>query len=205
MTKNNFYMNFEDWDKKWEEIISDEVSFEIDAQIPDSNKVVKLLPLTKIVAQDDYYLSKITEWRLKNSQFFFSEFEPSIERTKTWLHSSFLSSPRNMFFLLHFQNEFIGHCAFKNLSHKSVYLDNLIKGVQGGHAKIIETTVKGLINWLFSQFQIQEVTGSVLANNAYGIISNRKIGFIFSEKLYCSENEYEYYNIKITKTDWNKM
>lgn len=197
-------MNLEEWQKKWQRIISGEIMFEIHAKIPKSDKSIKLVPLTKPYLKRTDYLSLITEWRKKYNKFFFSDFEPTIEKTKIWLESSFLSSSKNLFFLLIFQDELIGHYAFKNLNNETVFLDNLVKGIQGGHAKIIEATVKGLINWLFSQFGIEEVKGSVLADNPYSIMSHKRFGFNFSEKIKCIKTNMEYYNINIKRIEWEK-
>jgi RimJ/RimL family protein N-acetyltransferase len=197
-------MKLEEWDKNWPKIISDDISLEIDAILPDSDKSIKLKPLTANSLKNIEYLSLITEWRRNYKEFFFSNFEPTIERTEKWLKSVFLSSPRNLFFLLFFEEKFIGHYAFKNLSEQSVFLDNLVKGVQGGHAKIIETTALALIDWLFDNFCISHVNGTILADNPYSIMSNKKIGFDFSEKISCTETNKEYYNINITRLEWEK-
>ena len=197
-------MNLIEWDKNWPKIISNDISLEIDAIIPDSDKHIKLKPLTANSLKNIDYLSLITEWRRNYKEFFFSNFEPTIEKTEIWLKSVFLSSPRSLFFLLFFEEKFIGHYAFKNLSEQSVFLDNLVKGVQGGHAKIIETTVLALIDWLFDNFCIKQINGTVLADNPYAIISNRKIGFEFSKKIMCTETNKEYYNINITRIEWEK-
>ena len=204
MTKNKFYMKLEEWDKKWEKIILEQIDFQIVVQIPDSNEVVKLLPLTKTIAQDDYYLTKITEWRRNYKDFFFNDFEPTIERTEKWLKSVFLSSPRNLFFLLFFEEKFIGHYAFKNLNEQSAFLDNLVKGVQGGHSKIIETAVTKLIDWLFDNFCISQVNGTILTDNPYSIMSHKRFGFNFSEKIVCPKTNKDYYNINITRIEWEK-
>ena len=197
-------MNLEEWQKKWQRIISGEIMFEIHAKIPKSDKSIKLVPLTKPYLKRKDSLALITEWRKKYNKFFFSDFEPTIEKTKIWLESSFLSSSKNLFFLLIFQEELIGHYAFKNLNNDSVFLDNLVKGIHGGHAKIIETTVLKLIDWLFDNFSINQVDGTVLADNPYAIMSNKKIGFDFSEKILCTNTNKEYYNINITRIEWEK-
>ena len=197
-------MNLSEWDKKWKKIISDEINFKIIAQIPQSEKKIKLVPLTKHYLKRKDYLSLITEWRRKYNKYFFSQFDPTIGKTKAWLESSFLSSSRNLFFLLFFEEEMIGHYAFKNLNNESVFLDNLVKGVQGVHVKIIETTVIRIIDWLFDNFLINQVCGTVLADNPYAIMSNRKIGFIFSEKIMCPKTNKEFYNINLTRKKWKK-
>lgn len=197
-------MNLEKWEEKWQRIITGEIVFEIDAKIPKTDKRIKLVPFTKPYLKRKDYLSLITEWRKKYNKFFFSDFEPTIEKTKIWLESSFLRSSKNLFFLLIFQEKLIGHYAFKNLNNESVFLDNLVKGVHGGHAKIIETTVIKLIDWLFDNFFINQVKGSVLADNPYAIMSNKKIGFDFSEKILCPNTNKKFYNIDITRKEWEK-
>lgn len=197
-------MNLIEWDKNWLKIISDEISFEIDAIIPDSDKSIKLKPLTANSLKNIDYLSSITEWRRNYKDFFFNDFEPTIERTEKWLKSVFLSSPRSLFFLLFFEEKFIGHYAFKNLTEQSAFLDNLVKGVQGGHSKIIETAVTKLIDWLFDNFCISQVNGTILTDNPYSIMSHKRFGFNFSEKIVCLKTNKDYYNINITRIEWEK-
>lgn len=197
-------MNLEEWEEKWQRIITGEIVFEIDAKIPKTYKKIKLVPFTKPNLKRKDYLSLITEWRKKYNKFFFSDFEPTIETTKIWIESSFLNSSKNLFLLLFFQEKLVGHYAFKNLNNESVFLDNLVKGIHGGHAKIIETAVTKLIDWLFDNFCISQVNGTVLADNPYSIMSHKRFGFNFSEKIVCLKTNNEYYNINIKRIDWYK-
>jgi len=165
------------WRIYWKAIIEGKKSLVIDVTDRTGNKIGELRPINKSTINIDTVVSSLTEWRKKYSKFFFTEFEASNTRTKSWILNSVLANETQMLFLIYCDGQLIGQYGFKNLNDSSVLMDNLIRGVGGGHPKLMERSMWALISWLFENRDIDDVRGSVLSDNPFAMMVNKAVGF----------------------------
>lgn len=168
------------WEDRWLDIISDKEVLNIAVTLFDGTKIGELTPITKNSLVEHNILKSLTAWRKEYGKYFFTEFEASETRTKEWLKGTVLKNPSQMLFLISSDEVLIGQYGFKNLSEKTVLMDNLIRGISGGHPKLIERSMMSLISWLFTNLDIENVSGSVLSDNPFAMIVNRAVGFEYT-------------------------
>jgi hypothetical protein len=193
------------WKVFWSEIILDDIVLILNVSTFEGQKIGELVPITTKSLSQDYIISSLTEWRKKYRKFFFTEFRPNNNRTRDWLKNTVLSNESQMLFLIYSDNSLIGHYGFKDLTDNSVLMDNLIRGVSGGHQKLIERSIMSLISWLFINLDIESVRGSILSDNPFAMIVNKAIGFEYSglEKNPLPDGRYSR-DIILTRTSWEK-
>ena len=141
-------------------------------------QVGAMRPLNRLHAEEIAVVEKLTEWRNANMSSFLTQFKATRERTKTWLRDVVLANQGQMLFLVYDQNnELIGHFGFKNLTSKTVLLDNALRGERKGHPKLFVVAGKTLVRWLWRETTVQRIDGLVIADNIPSIMMSRQIGF----------------------------
>jgi hypothetical protein len=198
------FISSKNWQDYWKKIVNCQHSLTIDVTDFDGSVIGELCPITNDSLDNSAVIGALTEWRNKYGRFFFTEFEAKDDRTKEWLKKSVLADGTQMLFLIYCEEILIGQYGFKNLSEKSVLMNNLIRGVAGGHPKLIERSMMALISWLFQNFKIDSVTGSVLSDNPFAMIVNRAVGFEYmnNNKQILPDGRYSR-DIVLTRKNWN--
>ena len=194
------------WRIYWEAIVESKKSLVIDVTDRAGNKIGELCPINKSSINIDTVVSSLTEWRRKYSKFFFTEFEASDTRTKSWILNSVLANVTQMLFLIYCDGQLIGQYGFKNLNDSSVFMDNLIRGVSGGHPKLMERSMRALISWLFENHDIDDVRGSVLSDNPFAMMVNKTVGFeyVCETKNILEDGRFSR-DIILTRTRWEAI
>lgn len=135
-------------------------------------------PLTARHLKLSHVLEKLTDWRNANMANFLTHFEATPARTRAWVQNVLLKSRGQMLWLIYDQNDnLVGHFGFKNLTSKSVLLDNALRGERQGHPKLFVVAGKSLVQWLWQATQVQRIDAYVMADNVPSIMMNRQIGF----------------------------
>lgn len=141
-----------------------------DTEIPvinDSNVRVGLLkPLDYHLANNEEIVHSLADWRRRFSRFFFTQFEVTSERTKTWLNDVVIKDDtRMLFFITDATNKLTGHVGARNINGESAELDNFIRGERGGDPKLMLLSGLSLIGWMYGALNIRKINARVLANN----------------------------------------
>ena len=108
--------------------------------IKDNNdKVIGSLVLVqKRDANNPIILDALTRWRKKYMKYFLTQFNASTNRTKSWLENIVIpSTDRLLFLILDEDNNLIGNFGIADILFDRCELDNLIRGENGGHPKLI--------------------------------------------------------------------
>lgn len=135
-------------------------------------------PLTARHLDLSHVLDKLTDWRNANMANFLTHFEATPERTRAWVKNVLLKGNGQMLWLVYDQNDnLVGHFGFKNLTSKSVLLDNALRGERQGHPKLFVIAGKSLVQWLWQATLVQRIDAYVMADNVPSIMMNRQIGF----------------------------
>ncbi len=135
-------------------------------------------PLTSCHLDQMEVMEKLTYWRNANMSNFLTYFEATPLRTRAWVQNVLLKSYGQMLWLVYDQNDIlVGHFGFKNLTSKSVLLDNAMRGERQGHPKLFVIAGKTLVQWLWQMTPVQRIEAYVVADNVPSIMMNRQIGF----------------------------
>lgn len=160
-----------------DEVIAGVRQLSIDIEDDDGVVVGALQPLTMEHLGSEYIIKMLTDWRNQNMENFLTQFIATPQRTRQWMQDVLFQVRGQMLFLVYAQNNLIGHFGFKNLTSKSVLLDNAIRGERIGHPKLFVFAGKALVRWLQVNALVKTVYGEVMTNNIASIMMNKQIGF----------------------------
>lgn len=148
--------------------------------VHDNNRrPIGILRLIREVDLDcDFIIESLTKWRAKYMEFFLTRFQVSNERTKRWLKDFVIPSDDRLLFVIYDQeNRLIGNIGLANIEEDRCELDNVIRGEEGGHPKLIKFALIALLSWLFNEHNMNLVYVHVLSNNRKAIRRYSSVGF----------------------------
>jgi hypothetical protein len=153
--------------------------------LPDGTAIGALLLAGSWVLQDDGLLEQVTQWRKRNTRMFLSQFEPTVARTAAYFRDIALArSDRALFFLLDSRGTAVGHMGIANWTPDSAELDNVVRGVGGGHPQLTYFAERRLLDWVFANSPVGTVFARVLSFNWMAQDLHASIGFVPVRKQY---------------------
>lgn len=159
--------------------VSRQASLRLEVALPDGTVIGALLLAGSWVLQDTELLAQVTHWRQRNMRMFLSQFEATVERTTTYFRDLALARPdRALFFLLSSDATVIGHLGIANWTATSAELDNVVRGVGGGHPQLMYFAEHRLLQWVFKHSAVQTVVARVLSYNWMAQDLHASIGFV---------------------------
>jgi RimJ/RimL family protein N-acetyltransferase len=125
-----------------------------------------MTPIDRALACDEQVVDALTRWRRRFGRFFLTQFEPTNERTRSWLERVVLPDDSRILFLIKDDaGELVGHLGVCNVTRESAELDNYMRGRRGGDPKLMLFAGLSLIGWVYGVLGIERMTARVLANN----------------------------------------
>lgn len=161
----------------------DKISNKIPVENYDGITIANLIPISSNEFDLKHIAKLLSKWRNNNKNCFLTEFEVTEDSTLSWINDFWLSSDNQELFLVEFENRFVGHFGYKNLTENSVLLDNAIRGESGGEAKLFYYVGLTLIDWIFKNTGVNKIDGAVFDDNIPAIMMNRQLGFEGWEKV----------------------
>lgn len=140
-------------------------------------KIGSLKPINRQLAGDAEIISSLTNWRQRFKRFFFTQFEATDERTRSWLNDVVIKDDtRILFLIMNAENRPTGHVGACNITGDSAELDNFIRGERGGDPKLMLLSGLSLIGWLYGALNIRQISARVIANNVRTLSVYREAG-----------------------------
>lgn len=131
-----------------------------------ASKVGSLRPLSRRLANDEEIVNKLAAWRRRFSRFFFTQFEVSGERTRSWLNDAIVKDDTRILFLISdATNKLIGHIGARGIGEDSAEFDNFMRGERGGDPRVMLLSAVRLIGWMYAALHVRNFYGRVLADN----------------------------------------
>tara|TARA_B100000925_G_scaffold73535_1_gene51543 strand:- start:4154 stop:4768 length:615 start_codon:yes stop_codon:yes gene_type:complete len=155
----------------------DKITNKIPVENNDGITIANLIPISFNEFDLKHIAKLLSKWRNNNKNCFLTEFEVTEDSTLSWINNFWLSSDNQELFLVEFENRFVGHFGYKNLTESSVLLDNAIRGEPGGEAKLFYYVGLTLIDWIFKNTSVNRIDGAVFDDNIPAIMMNRQLGF----------------------------
>jgi len=144
----------------------------------ENEHVGKLSAFTDATVADPKLIEMLTLWRNRHRQFFLTQFEATVSRTRQWLERTVLADHNRLMFFIHEGNEEpIGHIGVLRLDRPMVELDNMVRGRSGRNGQLMYQAEVALLRWLFEVRRASGVYLLVLTNNWMTINLHSSIGF----------------------------
>ncbi len=136
-----------------------------------------LAPITRSSLGDAELIRKLTYWRNLARRYFFTQARVTCEKTRNWLENAVLNDGGRLLFVVFSNQNPVGTLGIKLLTERSVELGNLVRGGRGGGEQLMYHAEWALINWTFSNFEIDTICGMALADNILCLNLQRSLGF----------------------------
>lgn len=144
----------------------------------DQEQIGTLVPIGPWILSDEHHIGLICAWRQASMRMFLAQFESTMERTRHYLEARSVGEADRILFLIHDQHErCVGHGGFSGISALTAELDNLMRGVSGGHPGLIYHAERTLMSWLFDTIGSAEITARILSYNWMVMELHQSLGF----------------------------
>ena len=155
----------------------------------DKNTLGYLVPVGPWILSDLDAVEKIRFWRQRSMRMFLTQFESTVQRTLSYLKDLSISQNNRILFLLFDDgNRFVGHLGMSEVNHSNGELDNLMRGVEGGHPRLVYFSEVTLLNWAFERLGITESDVRVLSYNFLVISLHEEVGYKVVDRIPLSRN-----------------
>ena len=147
-----------------------------------SNKIAQLVPIGNWALKDTELLSSFAAWRQKFMRFFLTQFTASKESMSSYLVKLSIGQSNRIFFAIYVNDLLFGHIGLSNLTDSNAEVDNIIRGVSGGHRDLMYFSEKTLIDWAFIKLNMKTISAQVMSKNFMAISLHERCGFKLKER-----------------------
>jgi|LauGreDrversion4_2_1035121.scaffolds.fasta_scaffold52580_2 hypothetical protein len=159
-----------------------EVSLEVFNQ--DKKIIGRLVPVGQWILDDHEKIELIRSWRQRAMRMFLTQFESTVEKTRSYLENlSVFQEGRILFLLFDAEDRFVGHLGVANIDGKTGELDNLMRGLEGGDPRLIYFSELALLDWYFKNLDVAESYVRVLSYNWLVISLHEEVGYVLYQSL----------------------
>ena len=143
----------------------------------DDRVIGTIRPLNRADASDETLLERLATWRNRHRSAFFTQFEATVESTRTWLVKLILDDPQRILFLISDDaNRPIGHCGARDIRPDGAEIDAIMRGEPSGHRLLMRLALHATIEWLFETLRVDRIHARTFADNARAIRLYAKLG-----------------------------
>jgi hypothetical protein len=162
----------------------DAMDSRINVSDKEQNTIGYLLPVGKWILCDEQKIEKIRLWRQKSMRMFLTQFDSTFDKTLDYLKSLSIAQEGRLFFLLYdASDQFIGHLGLADVDGIKGELDNLMRGVYGGHPNLVHFAELALLDWSFKNLDIVESDVRVLSYNWMVVSLHEEVGYKLVEQI----------------------
>jgi hypothetical protein len=148
------------------------------------NNVGYLVPVGNWILSDELKIEQIRLWRQRTMRMFLTQFESSFDKTLGYLKNLSIEQKGRIFFLLYDdKDQFVGHMGIANVDGNKGELDNLMRGINGGHPRLVYFAEVALLNWCFNNLEISESDVRVISYNWLTLALHEEVGYKLSENI----------------------
>lgn len=148
------------------------------------NVIGCLVPVGEWILSDEAKIEQIRMWRQRTMRMFLTQFESTFEKTFGYLKNLSIAQKGRLFFLLYDdKNRFVGHVGIAGVDGTKGELDNLIRGADGGHPRLVYFAEVALLNWCFQNLDIVESDVRVLSYNWLVLSLHEEVGYKHIENI----------------------
>ena len=97
-------------------ILNDEIAVDIEIDDDQGRVIGHLRPITKAAVSSGELIERLTDWRNRARQHFFTQFTATFERTRCWLNDVLLPDERRLLFIINSGHKPVGQLGFRDLT-----------------------------------------------------------------------------------------
>jgi RimJ/RimL family protein N-acetyltransferase len=142
-----------------------------------------LVPVGHWILSEVGILQSLTDWRFLYREFFFQQFESSVESTRSYLSKYSLAEKNRVLFLVIQQSRVLGHLGLSNINGTYAEIDNVIKSPDWqslAGVSSMRDCLKSLIEWARETLEVRNFGLRVLSSNTKAIKLYLDMGFAIS-------------------------
>lgn len=144
-----------------------------------------LVPVGEWILAESEIIEAMTAWRRRWMRMFLSNFEPTTERTIEYLRNLPIASPDRVLFLIYAaRGDLLGHAGLMNVTGNSGAVDNVMRGVSGGHPRLMYFAATCLLDWCFRSLALNAAEVVVMSYNRPMLRLMNQVGFGPVEAIY---------------------
>jgi hypothetical protein len=144
------------------------------------------------VGNDLAVLDQMTRWRKTNASNFFTQFVPTIERTRRWINDVILPDPTRILFLVESEDgRRLGQFALCSITGGAAQLDNGIRGEAGGNPQLFYFVELAVIQFCFEHLKVERIFGCMFSNNVMAILLHKAVGLSIEKVERLRKSEYQ--------------
>jgi hypothetical protein len=143
-----------------------------------------LVPVGEWILSDEEKIAQIQLWRQRTMRMFLTQFESTFEKTFGYLKNLSIAQEGRVFFLLYDdKHRFVGHIGIAGVDGSIGELDNLVRGVDGGHPRLVYFAEVTLLHWCFQNLGIAESDVRVISYNWLVLALHEEVGYQHVENI----------------------
>ena len=147
-----------------------------------NNKFAVLVPIGNWALEDSELLCSFAAWRQTFMRFFLTQFIASKESTSGYLKNLSIGQSNRIFFGIYVNEILVGHIGLSNITGITAELDNIIRGVSGGHSDLMYFSERKLLQWAFTELKLKTIDAQVMSKNFMALSLHERFGFKLKER-----------------------
>ena len=145
-----------------------------------------LLPVSQYHSEDEALLESLTRWRNENVEVYPTQFQATIESTRSWiLNRLIMVEDRILFLVVDAKGSVVGHMGFNGCHNDKLLfeIDNVVRGNQSAEKGLFSTAMQCLIEWARKTINVEGFFLRVMDDNPHAIEFYKKNNFVENKRI----------------------
>ncbi|SON56152.1 hypothetical protein HDIA_2611 [Hartmannibacter diazotrophicus] len=148
------------------------------------DEIGRLVPIGPWILSRPDLIDLMTDWRRNAMRFFMSRFEASSESMAWYLRTLSVGQDNRLLFLIEDPaGRFVGHIGLSGCDGQRAEIDNLMRGLSGGHPQLVPCAERTLLDWCFGVLNLESLNLKVLSYNFVTMNLHARFGFRETRRL----------------------
>lgn len=145
-----------------------------------------LLPVSQYHSEDEALLESLTRWRNENVEVYPTQFQATIESTRSWIINRLIMvEDRILFLVVDAKGFVVGHMGFNGCHNdKQLFeIDNVVRGNQSAEKGLFSKAIQCLIEWARKTINVEGFFLRVMDDNPHAIAFYKKNNFAENKRI----------------------
>jgi len=145
-----------------------------------------LVPVSKVHLADESLLQRLTAWRNTNVHVYPTQFNATLESTRSWLKDRLLAVDDRMLFLVtDAKGKVFGHLGFNGCHNDEAFfeIDNVVRGELEGEQGLFSAAIQALVEWARTTVAVEGFFLRVMDDNPRAIDFYKRNGFTETKRI----------------------